>query len=94
MWVRDKLSRPLRAQMPDSYLLYCRTHRTGLIRSDGDAWRAMESIHDSGRVRVPGVSNVTLEMACAGAPNGATKRFTVLAFRENTALPIARRQVI
>src|SRR5262249_33419442 len=36
------------------------TQRTGLAAADWEAWRAMESIHESGRVRLLGVSNVSL----------------------------------
>lgn len=45
----------------DSYLLHGPTERTGLTAADWEAWRAMEAIHDSGRVRLLGVSNFTLE---------------------------------
>lgn len=45
----------------DSYLLHGPTQRSGLGRADWDAWRAMEAIHDSGRARLLGVSNFTLE---------------------------------
>jgi diketogulonate reductase-like aldo/keto reductase len=45
----------------DSYLLHGPTQRGGLAADDWEAWRAMEAIHDSGRVRLLGVSNVTLE---------------------------------
>lgn len=45
----------------DSYLLHGPTQRTGLTAADWEAWRAMEAIHDSGRVRLLGVSNFTLE---------------------------------
>jgi diketogulonate reductase-like aldo/keto reductase len=45
----------------DSYVLHGPTSRTGLTRNDWDAWRAMESIHDSGGARLLGVSNVSLE---------------------------------
>ena len=44
----------------DSYLLHGPTLREGLVADDWAAWRAMESIHDSGRVRLLGVSNVSL----------------------------------
>lgn len=44
----------------DSYLLHGPTQRIGLAPDDWAAWRAMEAIHDSGRVRWLGVSNVTL----------------------------------
>lgn len=45
----------------DSYLLHGPTQRAGLAPADWAAWRAMEIIHDSGRVRFLGVSNVSLE---------------------------------
>lgn len=54
----------------DSYLLHGPTTTCGLAAADWEAWRAMEDIHDSGRVRLLGVSNVTLEQLqslCEGA---------------------------
>jgi diketogulonate reductase-like aldo/keto reductase len=45
----------------DSYLLHGPATRTGLAPADWAAWRAMEAIHDSGRARMLGISNVTLE---------------------------------
>ncbi len=54
----------------DSYLLHGPTQSAGLADADWEAWRAMEAIHDSGRVRFLGVSNVNaeqLERFCAGA---------------------------
>jgi len=51
----------LGAAVIDSYLLHGPTQRVGLARADWEAWRAMEAIHDSGRARLLGVSNVTLE---------------------------------
>jgi diketogulonate reductase-like aldo/keto reductase len=51
----------LGAERIDSYLLHGPTKRTGLASADWEAWRAMEAIHDSGRVRLLGVSNVGLE---------------------------------
>lgn len=45
----------------DSFLLHGPTQRVGLALDDWEAWRAMEAIHDSGRARLLGVSNVTLE---------------------------------
>jgi diketogulonate reductase-like aldo/keto reductase len=45
----------------DSYLLHGPTQRAGLAAADWAAWRAMETIHDSSRARLLGVSNVTLE---------------------------------
>ncbi|HEV8061242.1 MAG TPA: aldo/keto reductase [Gemmataceae bacterium] len=43
-----------------SFVLHGPTQRTGLSAADWEAWRAMESIHDSGRTRFLGVSNVNL----------------------------------
>lgn len=45
----------------DSYLLHGPTQRVGLGADDWAAWRAMEAIHDSGRARLLGISNVSLE---------------------------------
>ena len=45
----------------DSYLLHGPTQRSGLAAADWEAWRAMEAIQESGRARLLGVSNVTLE---------------------------------
>jgi len=45
----------------DSYLLHGPTRSVGLSADDWAAWRAMEAIHTSGRVRLLGVSNITLE---------------------------------
>lgn len=45
----------------DSYLLHGPSSSVGLTADDWAAWRAMEALHDGGRVRLLGVSNVTLE---------------------------------
>jgi len=45
----------------DSYVLHGPTQRRGLAPADWDAWRAMEAIHDNGRVRLLGISNLSLE---------------------------------
>ena len=45
----------------DSYLLHGPTQSAGLAPADWEAWRAMEAIYESGRARLLGVSNVTLE---------------------------------
>src|SRR5262249_24321479 len=45
----------------DSYLLHGPTERAGLGSADWEAWRAMETIYDSGRARLLGISNVSLE---------------------------------
>jgi diketogulonate reductase-like aldo/keto reductase len=45
----------------DSYLLHGPSSSVGITLDDWAAWRAMERIYDSGRVRLLGVSNVTLE---------------------------------
>ena len=51
----------LGTEVIDSYVLHGPTRRSGLAAADWEAWRAMEAIHDSGRARLLGVSNVTLE---------------------------------
>jgi len=45
----------------DSYVLHGPTTNVGLAEADVEAWRAMEAIHTSGRTRLIGISNVTLE---------------------------------
>jgi diketogulonate reductase-like aldo/keto reductase len=45
----------------DSYVLHGPTQGKGWVAADVAAWRAMEAIHASGRARLLGVSNVTLE---------------------------------
>ena len=42
-------------------MLHGPTQRAGLAPDDWATWRAMEAIHDSGRARLLGVSNVSLE---------------------------------
>lgn len=44
----------------DSYVLHGPSTRGALGKPDWDAWRAMESLHAEGRVRLLGISNVTL----------------------------------
>jgi diketogulonate reductase-like aldo/keto reductase len=54
----------------DAYLLHGPTMSTGLGPADWEAWREMEDVHDSGRARLLGVSNVSLEQLqclCQGA---------------------------
>jgi diketogulonate reductase-like aldo/keto reductase len=51
----------LGADVIDSYLLHGPAQRDGLTPADREAWRAMESIHASGRARLLGISNVSLE---------------------------------
>ena len=41
----------------DSYLLHAPSLPQGLAAADIEAWRAMETLHDAGRVRFLGVSN-------------------------------------
>jgi diketogulonate reductase-like aldo/keto reductase len=45
----------------DSYVLHGPTVREGLAVADWEAWRAMEGIHASGRARLLGISNVSLD---------------------------------
>ncbi len=54
----------------DSLLLHGPTQRTGIAASDWEAWRAMEALHDRGRARLLGISNVSLDqlqVLCRGA---------------------------
>ena len=45
----------------DSYLLHGPASSVGLTADDWAAWRAMEAIHESGRARLIGISNVSLD---------------------------------
>src|ERR1700731_3297981 len=45
----------------DSFLLHGPSQRAGLAPDDWEAWGAMEEIHASGRARLLGVSNFSLE---------------------------------
>lgn len=45
----------------DSYVLHGPTQRSGLAPADWEAWRAIEALHDSGRIRWLGISNVGLD---------------------------------
>jgi diketogulonate reductase-like aldo/keto reductase len=54
----------------DSYVLHGPSQDAGLMQDDWEAWRAMEAIHASGRARLLGVSNVSLDQLralCSGA---------------------------
>jgi diketogulonate reductase-like aldo/keto reductase len=51
----------LGAEVIESYLLHAPTRGVGLAPAHWEAWRAMEVLHESGRARLIGVSNVTLE---------------------------------
>jgi diketogulonate reductase-like aldo/keto reductase len=66
--IRDQVARSLASSLDhlgidrvDSYVLHGPSQRNGLGSADWEAWRAMEAIHDSGRARMLGVSNVSLE---------------------------------
>jgi diketogulonate reductase-like aldo/keto reductase len=51
----------LGVELVESYVLHGPSQRFGLGPADWAAWRAMEAIHNSGRARWLGISNVTLE---------------------------------
>jgi diketogulonate reductase-like aldo/keto reductase len=51
----------LGTEVIDSYLLHGPSTRSGLAAADWEAWRAMETLHDGGRTRLLGVSNVSLD---------------------------------
>lgn len=60
----------LNVEWIDSYLLHSPTQRIGLAAADWAAWEAMENLHDSGRVRMLGISNITheqLKLLCQNA---------------------------
>jgi diketogulonate reductase-like aldo/keto reductase len=45
----------------DSYLLHGPTQQSGLAAADWEVWKAMEFLHDSGRVRLLGISNFAID---------------------------------
>jgi diketogulonate reductase-like aldo/keto reductase len=51
----------LDTEVIDAYLLHGPSQRVGLGRADWEVWRALEAIHQGGRARLLGVSNVSLE---------------------------------
>lgn len=51
----------LGTEVIDSYVLHGPSTHAGLAAADWQAWRTMEAIHSSGRARMLGVSNVSLE---------------------------------
>jgi diketogulonate reductase-like aldo/keto reductase len=51
----------LGVEVIDSYLLHGPSQRVGLAPDDWEAWRAIEALQSSGRARLLGVSNVSLE---------------------------------
>ena len=51
----------LQTERIDSFVLHGPSQRAGLGTADWAAWQAMEVLHDSGRVRWLGISNVSLE---------------------------------
>lgn len=60
----------LGADYIDSYVLHGPSTRTGLAQADREAWKAIERLHDDGRARAIGVSNVSLqqlELLCRDA---------------------------
>jgi diketogulonate reductase-like aldo/keto reductase len=60
----------LRTDVIDSYVLHGPSQGMGLGPADWEAWQTMEAIHESGRARLIGVSNVTvhqLQLLCSRA---------------------------
>lgn len=55
----------LQVNVVDSYVLHAPTQPQGLGAADIEAWRGMEALHDAGRVRLLGVSNVGPEQLAA-----------------------------
>jgi diketogulonate reductase-like aldo/keto reductase len=51
----------LQVETSDSYVLHGPSRRRGLGDVDREAWRAMESLHASGKTRFLGISNVALD---------------------------------
>jgi diketogulonate reductase-like aldo/keto reductase len=57
----DSSLKHLGVERVDSYLLHGPTSSVGIAPDDLAAWRAMERIYESGRTRMLGISNVTLD---------------------------------
>ncbi len=60
----------LRTDYVDSYVLHGPYSRRGLGREDWEVWAALESLYESGRTKMIGISNVSadqLTALCAGA---------------------------
>jgi diketogulonate reductase-like aldo/keto reductase len=55
----------LRTTYVDSYVLHGPSSRRGVTDEDWAVWRAMESLHEAGKVRRLGVSNVSLAQLTA-----------------------------
>jgi diketogulonate reductase-like aldo/keto reductase len=51
----------LKTEQIDAYILHGPSQPKGLGEDDWSAWRAMESIYESGRARYLGISNVSLD---------------------------------
>jgi diketogulonate reductase-like aldo/keto reductase len=63
----------LRTTYVDSYVLHGPSSSRGLTDDDWAVWRAMEALHASGRVRLLGVSNVSLDQLRALHEGSAVK---------------------
>ncbi len=57
----------------DSYVLHGPTNRHGLAPDDWEVWRAMEKLHASGKTRLLGISNVTIEQLQALVADASVK---------------------
>jgi len=57
----------------DSYLLHGPNQGTGLTDADWEAWRAMESLHEQGSVRLLGVSNFAVDQLDALLQNARVR---------------------
>ncbi len=55
----DSSLRHLRTEYLDSYVLHAPFQRRGLGQADWEVWRAMESLYQSGKTRMIGISNIT-----------------------------------
>lgn len=57
----------------DSYVLHGPTFRHGLTPDDWEAWRAMEALHEAGKTRLLGISNVAIDQLEALYANASVK---------------------
>lgn len=79
----------LGVEVIDSYVLHGPSLNMGLASADWEAWRTMEAIHESGRARLLGISNVNLDqLECSAHRRGsgpASSRIGVTQFEAGTA---------
>jgi diketogulonate reductase-like aldo/keto reductase len=67
----------LRTDYVDSYVLHGPYSRRGLNESDWEVWAAMEALHQSGKAKMIGISNVTADQLLELCENANVKPMVV-----------------